>query len=441
MITIAFAVALQSDWGPERALAPEDVEELRRRLDAWGEARGVEAFRDFGRKTRVVRARELPVYRVTATTLDESRSLARDTRPYDGGGPLTRATEDVDLQAPPLPPFEGMESRVWRVPVEGSARTFPCKSCGAAGQVDCARCKGSRRTTCERCRGPGKVDCGTCSGSAKVRCTWCFGFGRSGTGSKRRNCSTCGGDGKVKCSPCESGKVRCGSCRGDGKVDCSACRGRGRQECATCRGRRTLVETLQVAIALRARERDVVVTRCPDPWIAASASVESQVVVGSPEDFRDEAIASTARRLVAETKADVTGRAVRTELAVRRSPVVVATLDWGGVEVEAVGVGDVLHLDPSPAALWAEREAERAEAVFSEDASEAIARMALRADPDNARARNVLARIEVARAVERARRAEESLKGGLLTGLFTVAGLVALTMIGLKIYLMRSRRT
>src|SRR5688572_10923251 len=159
MIAWIVAAALQIDWSEyrrERELVAEDVEELRALLEAWGDSLGVVAFRGFGRAARIEGGRELPVYRVRVTTLEERRELVKERRPYEKSGTHVRAEGEVDIHKPPLPPFSGFEARQWRVPVEGSAQTLPCPNCGAGGRVSCPRCQARRTLDCERCRGAGK---------------------------------------------------------------------------------------------------------------------------------------------------------------------------------------------------------------------------------------------------------------------------------------------
>ncbi|HEX7898182.1 MAG TPA: hypothetical protein VF950_10505 [Planctomycetota bacterium] len=456
MIALWIAAALQPDWSEfrrERDLTPKEVEDLRARLDAWGDALGVEAFRGFGRAVVVGAARELPVYRLRATTLDERRELAKERRPYEGGGTLTRASKDVDLQKPPLPPFSGYDGRQWRVPVEGSAQTLPCAGCGADGRVSCARCQGRRETDCDRCRRSGKVDCATCSGSSKIRCSSCFGWGSSGIGSKRRSCSWCSGSGKRSCGACSSGKIRCDPCRGSGKVECGACRGKGDQECVTCRGRKTLVDTLEIVISLRPRVRDGVVTELPDRWASLVDAAEPWAVAEAEEiearvaAIPDPVLAASARKAVEESKAAVAGRARGTQLRVRRTPCVLARLmsEELGLDFQVARIGDALSFDLSPAAVWAAREAERAEGLYGTDreAASRVAAAALRADPDCWRARRLINAIENVESEKRQRlehdRRMSSVKELLLTCLFVLAGLIAVLMVLLKLYLRRRK--
>lgn len=457
MIALWIAAALQSDWSEyrrERALSPDEVEELRVRLDAWGEALGVEAFRGFGRAVAVLQARELPVYHVRATTLEERRELTRERKPYEGSGTLTRTAKEVDLYAPPLPAFQGFDSRTWRLPVDGSAQTLPCPGCGADGRVTCARCNGRRTMDCDRCRGSGKVKCATCDGTSKIRCSSCSGWGSSGMGSKRKNCSWCSGSGKRSCRDCSSGSVRCDPCGADGKVDCGGCRGKGEQDCGTCKGRKALVETQQIVISLRPWVREATVTLLPALWVSSTgaegawARAEGVDVDPRVAEMSDPVLAAAARKALDESKAGAGGRARGTELRVRRSPRILASLTSEplGLAFDVARIGDDLRFEPSPASFWSGREAQRAEVLYATDREEAkrAAAMALRADADCWRARRLLNAMEGEESEERARvervQRESAVKQVLLTVLYVLAALIGVTMVLLKIYLRRRRR-
>jgi hypothetical protein len=454
MIAIWVAAALQVDWSEyrrERELVAEDVEELRGLLDAWGDSLGVAAFRGFGRAARIEGGRELPVYRVRVTTLEERRELAKERRPYEKSGTLVRAPGDVDLQKPPLPPFSGFESRQWRVPVEGSAQTLACPRCGADGRVACPRCQSRRTLDCERCRGAGKAACPSCGGTSKIRCGPCGGGGTSGMGSKRRACSWCSGSGKRSCGSCTSGKARCEPCRGGGQVDCGTCRGRGDQECGVCEGRKTLVETLDIVISLRPRVRETTVTLLPKRWVSLVPAKEEAAQAESPglermlDRIPDPELAAAAKRTVEESSREAGGRARGTRLTLQRGPCVLATLVWDDQEFMVARIGSEIHFDASPAAGWAEREARRAEALYASDREEAkrVAAAALRADPEAWRARRLLNAIESVESEGRARleqtRRDASFKHLMKTCLFTLAGVIGVTMLLLKIYVARRR--
>jgi hypothetical protein len=450
MIAWVVAAALQSDFVLDRELGAEEVAKLRDRLDAWGEARGVEAFRGFGRQARIDGARERPVYRIRALALDEGREVEWTSRPYEGRETLVRSLGAVDRFAPPTPEYKGFESRQWRLPVEGSARTLSCPPCRGEGQVACSRCRGQRRVDCERCRGAGTLACSPCGGTSKVRCTFCFGFGGSGAGSRRRTCSSCSGQGKRTCGACASGKVRCGACSGNRKQDCGPCRGKGRQECVTCRGRASLVETLEIVISLRPRTRDLTVTELPGRWRDAASSAEHATWSVPGEEapawigrIPNPALAAEVRRALAEARAAVVGRRREETLRVTRVACGLATLRWEEIETGVALIDGRLHFDRSPAAVWAERQAELAERSLSDGHAAALARAALRADPDCGRARRVLDTIAYREAMEarpvEVRSEEASLNRGLLAALFALAGLIALVMLALKIYLWRRR--
>ena len=455
MIALWIAAALQPDWSEyrlERELVAEDVEELRGLLDAWGDSLRVDAFRGFGRAARIEGGRELPVYRVRVTTLEERRELVKERRPYEKSGTLVRAPGEVDLQKPPLPPFSGFDGRHWRLPVEGSAQTLPCPTCGADGRVSCPRCQSRRTLDCERCRGAGKVGCGPCGGTSTVNCEFCFGWGRRGSGSNRRSCNWCSGRGKKSCGSCSSGKVRCAPCRGDGKTDCGPCQGRGDQECGVCKGRKTLVETLDIVISLRPRVRESTVTRLPKRWVTLVPPKEDVAQAESPHLERvldripDPELAAAAKRTAEESPREAGGRARGTRLTLQRSPCVLATLVWDDQEFTFARIGSEIHFDVSPTAGWAEREARRAEELRASDREEAkrVAAAAMRADPESWRARRLLNAIaneenEQGVRLEQTRR-DDSIQHLLKTILFTLAGLIAVTMLLLKIYLARRRR-
>lgn len=448
MIAWVVAAALQSDFVLDRELSAEEVAKLRDRLDAWGEGRGVEAFRGFGRQARIEGARERPVYRIRALALDEGREVEWTSRPYEGRETLVRSLGAVDRFAPPTPEYKGFESRQWRLPVEGSARTLSCPPCRGEGQVACSRCRGRRQTDCERCRGAGTLACSPCGGTSQVRCSFCFGFGSS----NRRRCLTCSGLGKRPCGSCASGKVRCGACSGNRKQDCGPCRGKGRQECVTCRGRASLVETLEIVISLRPRASDLIVTELPGRWRAATSSAEHATWSMPGEDapawidrIPDPALAAEVRRGLALARGAVVGRRREESLRVTRVACAVATARWEALDVETglALIDGRLHFDRSPASVWAERQAELAERSLSDGHAEALARAALRADPECGRARRVLDAILEREATKaepvEAGREEASLKRGLLAALFALAGLIALVMLALKIYLWRRR--
>ena len=453
MIALWIAAALQSDWSElrlEREPSAEEVEKLRERLDAWGAARG-DTFRGFGRLERLKWARVQPVLQVRATTLDERRELVVQRRPYEGEGKLVRTADVVDLHGPPLPPFEGFEGRQWRLPVEGSARTYPCPGCRADGRVTCARCQGRRTSTCDRCRKSGSADCPPCGGTSKLRCHHCFGWGNTGTGATRKSCFWCSGSGKLKCGACASGKVRCDPCRGKGEIDCGGCRGQGERTCDGCKGRATMVDTQEIVIWLRPSVREETASLLPGKW---RSSGEAAWIAAEGEDVErriglipDPAIADAARRTLEAARAGVAGRARGTQLRVRSVLGVRASLSWEALDVagEVAWVGEELHFEESPSAAWAGREARRAEELYGTDRDEAnrIAAAALRADPDCWRARRLVNAIESDEGEKRARlehdRQVSSVKQLLQTGLFVLAGLIVVVMMLLKLYLRRRR--
>lgn len=96
-------------------------------------------------------------------------------------------------------------SQAWYEQAEVVCWRPGCPNCRGAGNVGCRPCLGAGWTRCGRCRS-GKVSCGTCKGDGSY---------------KGKPCKSCGGDGRQTCS----------SCGGDTRIDCDICDSKGRLHC------------------------------------------------------------------------------------------------------------------------------------------------------------------------------------------------------------------
>lgn len=451
-----------SDFVTERPLSPVESDALRDRVSKWVEQLPDGELVELGRRARLTRAQQRPLYHVRARSLEEHRDLRTVRKPYAGAEPLRRATGDVDPWGPPTPDLAVFMDREWRLPIEGSAETRDCVRCGGAGkaacgdcrsekQVDCSRCRKSGKVNCASCNGTQRKSCSSCGGSGKTRCSSCGGSGRRRSSGETRDCSSCSGGkrscsscsgGKVSCRSCSGGKVKCGGCAGAGRVTCSRCRGVGTFRCDPCEGHGRIVESLEIVIQLRVRETTAVVSaldeehrallREPSVTRVIEASRLAETLAMVPDALLRERILETARR---SAEAPV-GKPRAREVRVQRVPCIDASLEFDELPYRLLVAEDRLILPASPERHWARLKAERARHLLTagdRNGAVALSARALKADPANVEAAAIL-------ATARRQQAEESARSASIRGWLTVAGVTLAVMILVKIWAVWMRR-
>ncbi len=435
-----------SEWVADRAPRAVELESLRRRLTDWGGRLDLPEFAGFGRAVRIDDARVRSLYRIAATVLDERREVARRREPYLGTQRKVRTVSEPDLWAPPTPAFEGVKEMVWRVPVDGSHQTGPCAACGGVKESACADCPKVQAPLCLSCLGMKvRFSCAACGGVGWKSCTSCGGKGTTGT---RRSefCRTCFGAGGRKCTVCPPPRP-CEACGGTGKGGCRTCGGKKRARCSACAGAGQQVDFLEVVITLRPWEVKRTLSRLPGAWIVRVPEEDRWVTlepvrIGEiPDPELREAVVAAARG----AREAAAGKVRKERVLVQRVPCLHVSYSFGGLDYELVATDREILMDRSPVRDWAERTGEEAKSLAAAPEgrarAEAIALRVLRADPECAAAQEALAAVRKGRGTDlreqRSGSETGAVRGVLMTGLFTLAGIILAVMIALKLYLVR----
>ncbi|MEK7865749.1 MAG: hypothetical protein AAB434_03640 [Planctomycetota bacterium] len=452
MLTLILAACLaQPDWSglqTRRDLGDAEKSEARDVLALHLRSYGIDELTRLADGIEVRRGVEAPVVFVEVITLDERRSLERQTEPYDGPQLPPPTVRDADPWAPPLPAWEVYDDHHWVLPVEGSEESQACPGCRGQRQVACAKCGADGATDCANCRAQGEVPCTSCDGRGRDRCGACGGDGRMRRFGENRRCTSCGGDGEKTCSRCRSGKVACPTCHGKKQVECQTCRGKKRLACATCEGNGALRTVELVHIHLVAETRTSTWTRLvgdvevPAPrtgWGSVEEEGLEEAASRIPEEGLRVHVLALAKR-----RRDVAARP-RGQL-VRLAVVPCRWVEYAvaGKTYEALLVDGVVREEDSPTTGWIAatvEEAERLLAAGNPDEADRLARLALTVRPDHAAALDVSRRVvalreeAISQAAAQSRTEEGESIGTYSTlgvGAFVVAMLLVLALVTRK---------
>jgi|GEM_PF-6231432 len=259
-----------------RPLSQTEVETIRSLLTAWANSIPHHQLESFGDKIEILSGTYSPSFMARLATMYESRSVSRESQPYQGGHvPIVKTNEaNIRLWAYPLPVPDDIARAKDAFLISDSQSVRECQPCNASGLVACGTCSGKGTLQCAACRSSGHVPCGICYGVGVVsvpkttqrhenvteyRTVIKLDHNRAPYEARepynavrvrddvvtlRETCTNCGGN----------GAVACGNCRGNGSVTCINCGGGGNEKCGSCDGKGKHLDFLVLVDSFRPAE-------------------------------------------------------------------------------------------------------------------------------------------------------------------------------------------
>jgi uncharacterized membrane protein len=233
----------------------EEEKRIREIISKWASSTSGQLLLNLGDAISFKELMNLPSYKITILTQQETRSIDIEYFPADRISIMNHPDRDknnlsIDVWNYEFEISDGFFDKISRKQVDGSDKleTCPkcdgtgkkfCSDCYGHGELKCNNCAGQGEETCSHCRGKGETQCESCRGRGENKCYNCKGKGYYTPilGDHEERCSVCGARGYIPCKKCSNGFIRCSSCGSSGRIRCDVCYGKGILRCDNCNGK------------------------------------------------------------------------------------------------------------------------------------------------------------------------------------------------------------